>query len=243
MWVSRITPQNGPRVATCLALGLLMALVGGCVTPHGMRAHYAYFQAADAYDPWSPKITGWQSREARVSDTDELRAPASVSGAPEAVSGKGGDLRAKYFAYRAERKRTMARELTDWIQDQAKQHYVADGPVDHWATLEDTLRTNGDDCDGLELLVYHFLLDLGFGEDEVFRSIVYRPSDGQHHMVTLWFEDANDPWVLDPTGAMTTRMIRMSDAPQWVPLKVFNEQREFTVQRRPLERPVQVTQR
>ena len=57
------------------------------------------------------------------------------------------------------------------------------------STLEETLRNDGDDCDGLELLVFQGLRDLGFDDDEVFRAIVYRPDDGQHHMVTLWFED------------------------------------------------------
>nr|MCS5619891.1 hypothetical protein [Myxococcota bacterium] len=84
-------------------------------------------------------------------------------------------------------------------------------------------------CDGLELLVYHALRDLGFAENEVYRAIVYRPSDGQHHMVTLWFEDREDPWVIDPTGAMTTGMPLMSSMPEWVPLKVFSQDVEYTV--------------
>ncbi len=141
-----------------------------------------------------------------------------------------GSLRTKYFSFRAERKRTMARETADWIQQEAKKHYLADGPIDHWATLEETLARNGDDCDGLELLVYHILRDLGFRKDEVFRAIVFRPSDGQHHMVTLWFEQADDPWVIDPTGAMTSGMPRMSEVPEWAPLKVFSETEEFTVE-------------
>jgi hypothetical protein len=35
--------------------------------------------------------------------------------------------------------------------------------------------------------------------------------------------------VIDPTGAMTTGMPRMSSMPDWVPLKVFTEDRDFTV--------------
>jgi len=140
-------------------------------------------------------------------------------------------LRGKYRDFRVEHKRLVARDFAAWIQEQARQHYVADGPIDHWATLEETLQRNGDDCDGLELLTFHGLRDLGFGENEVFRSIVYRPSDGQHHMVTLWFEDPNDPWVIDPTGAMTAGMPRMSQLPAWVALKVFSETAEYTVRR------------
>ena len=97
-------------------------------------------------------------------------------------------------------------------------------------TLEETFEANGDDCDGLELLSYNFLRDLGFAETEVYRAIVYRRSDGQHHMVTLWFEQPEDPWVIDPTGAMTSGMPRMSEVPGWAPLKVFSETEEFTVE-------------
>ena len=138
------------------------------------------------------------------------------------------DLRSKYFSFRKQRKRNMALEVASWIQGEAKQHYVPDGPIDHWATLEETLASNGDDCDGLELLVYHFLRDLGFRDDEVFRAIVYRPSDGQHHMVTLWFDTPDDPFVIDPTGAMTSGMPRLSEVPGWVPLKLFTDEVEFT---------------
>jgi hypothetical protein len=48
-------------------------------------------------------------------------------------------------------------------------------------------------------------------------------------MVTLWFEDADDPWVIDPTGAMTLGMPRMSELGDWVPIKVFSESLEYTV--------------
>jgi hypothetical protein len=78
-------------------------------------------------------------------------------------------------------------------------------------------------------LSFHFLLDLGFRPDEVYRAIVFRASDGQHHMVTLWFESPDDPWVIDPTGAMTGGMPRLSDLPGWAPLKLFTEQAEYTV--------------
>jgi len=71
--------------------------------------------------------------------------------------------------------------------------------------------------------------EFGFGADEVYRAVVFRPSDGQHHMVTFWFEDADDPWVIDPTGAMTSGMPRMSQVPEWSPLKVFSEDDDFSV--------------
>lgn len=228
----------GPRLAPIAAAGTLVLALGcGCAAPDGPSSSYSYFELPDARDPWTPKISGWQSREREVPSLEDLRAPAPVSdsGAREQhASADGTDLRAKYFAFRSDRKRALARELAGWIQSQAPDHYRADGPLDHWATLEETLAENGDDCDGLELLAYHFLRDMGFPEDEVFRAIVYRPEDGQHHMVTLWFETARDPWVIDPTGAMAEGMPRMSEVSGWVPLKVFSEDQEYTVQKREL---------
>ncbi len=224
-------------------MGLALAfLMGGCATPPGATfagpvemAHYRYFRRPAPSDPWSLKIASWQRRELAQPGIEELRAPASVSGSGEVRGAvpvaKAGDLRAKYFGFRASQKRAMAEELVRWMQGMAKSHYVPDGLVDHWATLEETLAANGDDCDGLELLAYHFLRDLGFRESEVYRAIVFRPQDGQHHMVTLWFESPDDPWVLDPTGAMTAGMPRMSERSEWVPLKLFSETEEYTVER------------
>jgi predicted transglutaminase-like cysteine proteinase len=200
---------------------------------------YDYFALPASDDAWSPKISGWQERE-------RSRTDVAVSGSPASVSGSGSpsapgaattpDLRTKLERFRADQRRATAREIASWIQLQARQHYVPDGPVDHWATLRETLARGSEDCDGLELLVNDLLRELGFSADEVFRAIVYRPADGQHHMVTLWFEDQNDPWVIDPTGAMTTGMPRMSELRDWVPLKVFSETREFTVREASVER-------
>jgi len=232
----------GRTLAGVAALCAGAALSGGCVgvgagTPP--VSGYAYFAEPDPEDPWSPKIAGWQSRERATPVEEHASTPASVSGAaaePARETTEAG-LRAAYLEFRAERKRELARSTASWIQEQAQSHYVEDGPIDHWATLEGTLRRNGDDCDGLELLVNHTLRDLGFSDDEIFRAVVYRPRDGQHHMVTLWFEDADDPWVIDPTGAMTTGMPRMSAVEGWVPLKVFSEDEEYTVRREEDPRP------
>ena len=228
-------PTQGPwSVVRALLAGVAITLAWGCASSLYGGVAFDYFAAPDSSDPWSRKIEFWQARERadRRNGADSALAPAAVAGPGQgdlAAEAGAGDLKSKYDSFRSERKQATARELADWIQEQARQHYVADGPVDHWATLEETFRGNGDDCDGLELLSYNFLRDLGFAENEVYRSIVYRRSDGQHHMVTLWFEDADDPWVIDPTGAMTSGMPRMSELPDWVPLKVFSHDEDFTV--------------
>jgi len=213
------------------AIALAIALGSGCTGTFSGAVGYRYFAHPDRNDPWSRKIRFWQERERAERGGDTVTGPAAVAGPGEAESEVAGveNLASKYASFRSERKRELARELADWIQQQARQHYVPDGPVDEWATLEETLRNNGDDCDGLELLVFNFLRDLGFAKDEVYRAIVFRRSDQQHHMVTLWFEDPSDPWVIDPTGAMTAGMPRMSELPDWTPLKVFSDDEDFTV--------------
>jgi len=219
---------------------VLLAVLGvaigwGCSGQVHIWSQYDFFSAPDSNDPWSEKIGYWQARERAdrrsgvtpLSESD----PGAVVGAGPSVEATGDaeSLEAKYAAFRRESKRAMAREMAGWIQEQSRQHYIPDEVVDDWATLDATLRNNGDDCDGLELLVLNGLRDLGFDRSEVYRAIVYRRSDGQHHMVTLWFEELDDPWVIDPTGAMTSGMPRMSDLPEWTPIKVFSEDEEFTV--------------
>jgi hypothetical protein len=223
--MGRILLVRGAALAVAIA-------AGGCAfQTAGAWMGYRFFAPPAADDPWTGKIRGWQARERAIGDTEALAsAPASVSqrGADAGERLTLGDLRAKYFAFRREQKREIAAQAAAWIQREARSHYRPDGPIDHWATLGETLDRNGEDCDGLELLVYHLLRDMGFRDDEVVRAIVLRPSDGQHHMVTLWFESPDDPWVIDPTGAMTSGMPRLSEVPGWVPLKLFTETAEFS---------------
>jgi len=229
--MGKSTRRLGAKAAFGLALAVWFGW--GCAGVFTGPYAYRYFAQPPVDDAWGHKIAVWQAREQaeQRAPGSEVPTPAVASGADsEAPADRPADLRAKYADFRQQSKRALAIELADWIQKQAKQHYIADGPIDHWATLEETFRTNGDDCDGLELIVYHLLRDLGFSEDEVFRAIVYRRSDNQHHMVTFWFEDPNDPWVIDPTGAMSMGMPRMSAVPGWAPLKVFSEDRNFNAE-------------
>ena len=228
---------GGSRLA---AVCLVLALGPGCATELlSYPSVYDYFAAPRSDDPWMRKIGQWQERERWERGDEVAPAPAAVAGASGVAPGVErpiGDLRTEFDAFRAAQRRSLARDLALWIQAQARDHYVPDGPIDRWATLAETLAGNGDDCDGLELLVYRILREFGFESDEVYRAIVVRPADGQHHMVTLWFEDRGDPWVIDPTGAMTTGMPRISEVPGWKPLKIFSDAERFTVESIPLAR-------
>jgi hypothetical protein len=159
---------------------------------------------------------------------DAAARPAAVAGQPAAPP----DRRARGDTRRAFRAGGTPRAgPRPWIRAVAGSLYpTAHRPLGQLTKLDG----NGDDCDGLELLVYSMLREFGFAEDEVYRAIVVRPSDGQHHMVTLWFEERSDPWVIDPTGAMTSGMPHMSEVPGWHPLKVFGAEASFTVERLPV---------
>lgn len=214
---------TSPRIGRLLGGGLLaLALqVSGCAAPGGPEG-YDYFARPDRRDPWSLQILRWQVR-ARADVAAEPPRPAPLPAADP------DDLGSSYRSFVAERKRALVLEVAHWAQNQGARHYVADDGIDYWPTLREILARNGDDCDGLELLTYYLLRDLGFRD--VYRAIVWRPSDDQHHMVTLWFEQPGDPRVIDPTGAMTLGAPRMSEVRGWVPLKVFDESREYTVRR------------
>jgi hypothetical protein len=219
------------QLRVIVSLALAASSLHGCAhVPASALApgRFAYFTSPAPDDPWTPKIVGWQQRE-RAAQLDLTIAPASVSGAGEsAPAAEAASLRVKLAEFRRAQQRRQAQEVAAWVQENARSHYRPDGAFDHWATLEETLATDGDDCDGLELLAFNLLRELGFAEDEVFRAIVFRAEDGQHHMVTLWFENPDDPWVIDPTGAMTRGMPRLSEVPGWKPLKVFDGARDFT---------------
>ena len=232
--------RRRPGVRRLCALFAALALGGGCASAiPALPTEWAYFSSPHSDDPWMRKIAQWQERERWDLGGAPAPGPAAVAGSGTGAAEPGPsprDLRSDYDAFRGAQRRSLARDLARWSQREAEDHSGPDGPVDRWATLAETLDANGDDCDGLELLVYRMLREFGFGQDEVFRAIVVRPEDGQHHMVTLWFEDRGDPWVIDPTGAMTSGMPRMSEVPGWEPLKIFSEDERYTVEHRPLAR-------
>jgi hypothetical protein len=218
----RYTPRI---VIASAALGCAAAGCAGMGKPAFPR--YRFFVAAEPGDVWFEKVRDWQQRE--------------VGGRPDVVrraaepDPRSGLLSKKFRAFADEEKRQLARRFVAWSQEQAMQHYRFDERQDlagdDWPSSKDLFDRNGDDCDGLDLIAYNLLLDLGFREDEIYRAVIRRDLDGEFHMVTLWFEDPEDPWVLDTTGAMTMRMRRISDLPGWTPAVVFNASGHYTVRK------------
>lgn len=200
-------------------LALFSLALGSCVTPGSVVRHYSWFEAPAARDPWRQPILHWQLRaraDAKPVQSVETRA---LDSQPE--------LAGAYAAFRLEQRHLQAKSVAEWIQSQARQHFVPDPGIDIWPTAHEVLEAGGDDCDGLAFLAHELLMELGFEPDELYLAIVRRRSDSLHHMVGLWFDDGADPWIIDPTGAMTTEMVRMSSMEGWDPLAIFSETEHF----------------
>jgi len=199
-----------------LATIAILAVGTGCASMGAPApSSTQYFGAARHDDGFGRKISEWQQR-ADVPQGTTVRASVSATNA-------------NFAAFATERRQNIARNLVAWTQKKAATNYREDGNVDHWATLSETLQRGQEDCDGFELLIFNGLRQAGFDTSKVYRAIVVEGSTLQHHMVTLWFEDPSDPWVLDPTGAMTPTLVKMSDAPHWAALRIFNENTQHTV--------------
>jgi hypothetical protein len=211
------------------SLGLAIAVLGLAFLSCAGNAAFVppvtrdFFVQSPREDPWNAKIRNWQSRH----QLDQL----AVTDRKPADSKLGEE----YARFEIEMRRKVAAETVAWIQDESRRHYVPDGETDHWATLSEVIASDGDDCDGLDLMTFLLLRKLGFSKDEIFRSIVVDRETGQHHMVTLWFEssDRRDPWVLDPTGVVTSQLVRLSQVPKWSPIEMFDEARHYRVEESP----------
>ncbi len=214
-----------PRIG--LALMALCGFALACASPPRPEVSFRFFVAAEPGDVWFEKIRQWQGREVEGNPAEIRR-----SALPDARSGL---LREKFRAFADEEKRALARRFVAWAQEQAMQHYRFDDRQDlegdDWPTTRDFFERNGDDCDGIDLISYNLMLDLGFPEEQIYRAVIRRDRDGEFHMVTLWFDGPDDPWVIDTTGAMTMKMRRLSELPGWTPAVIFNANAHYTVRK------------
>jgi hypothetical protein len=205
-------------------VSLCSLLLTSCLTSRALApAELDFFGRPSAANPWSAKISNWQARH---------RADAAAQGQ---WRDDASDLADAYAGFVDDTRRRIVADAVRWVQARSRQHYRADGDHDHWATLGEVIDSGADDCDGLDLLTFVLLRRLGFGADEMFRAIVVEKGSGQHHMVTLWFERGSeqDPYLLDPTGVVTSKLVRLSDVPNWDPIELFDETQHFAVKARP----------
>lgn len=216
------------------AVGLAGCFALACASPTGSspgQSGFAFFsQPRPQADPWFVKVRDWQHRERR--DRGE-----TSFGDAETLRRKrhSGELRFKMGRWETTERLSIARRVADWAQGESRRHYRFDPPTDAasdpWPTTKELLETNGDDCDGLDLIAYELLRQFGFPPDQLYRAIVRRNRDGANHMVTLWFDEGDDPWVIDSLGAVSIKLRRFSELPGWTPTALFNERDQYTPRR------------
>jgi predicted transglutaminase-like cysteine proteinase len=198
-----------------LAVTLAGLALAGCAATNGAMPAYRFVEGPRPLDPAHAKIAAWQQRE-RAAEPGESVMDATL----------GADWSRFVLAER----RAQVERVASWIQDEAQQRYVPDSVIDRWPTSAEVFASQGDDCDGLELLALHALRALGFPDEALFRAVIERPDDGVQHMVTLWFETPGDPVVIDPTGFATKHVLPLSTLAGWTPRAIFTEQAEFRVE-------------
>lgn len=110
--------------------------------------------------------------------------------------------------------------LVKFVQKLSKRHYVSDGEgLDEWPTLAEVMTRGEDDCDGLDLLIYWAMRDAGA---DVERVVFYSPLKRMAHIVTVWYSPEGKRYVLDSTGAMSSRMRPVSFFPSWAAVSTFS---------------------
>jgi hypothetical protein len=225
-------PRPQTPILACCAIALACVLGLGCASMAPSQSRYRFFtQPEPERDPWYEKVARWQERE-----REDLPGATLADAAAVREAGPYSRLlRIKMGRWESHQRLALAKQLAKWAQAESRRHYRFD-PItsqadDPWPTTKDLLDTNGDDCDGLDLIAYKLMREFGFPSDRLFRAIVRRDRDGANHMVTLWFEDRDDPWVIDAIGAATSSVRRFSNLPGWTPTKVFNEREQYTPRR------------
>ena len=226
-----------PPLVLALVGAFMGALAAGCASNQPPAARFHYFgEAQRGDDLWYDKVEQWQARE--TGDRPHEALPDA-----EAVRAAGlftGLLRNQMGRWEIDERHALASRIAEWSQGESRRHYRFDPPTsaedDQWPTTKNLLDNDGDDCDGLDLIAYKLMREFGFPPDQLFRAVLRRDRDGANHMVTFWFEDPDDPWVIDSVGAVTQKVRHFSEVPGWTPTVVFNEHAQYTPQRlRPME--------
>jgi hypothetical protein len=213
-----------PRCARFALASLVCALplFAACVVVPAKPAFRMFEPAPD--DAWKPRIRAWQASE---------RLDARAGPDPTVPH---GPLAANFEEFtRALRAEIVARTVA-WAQSQAGLYYRDDANGDLWPTFAQVLAAGGDDCDGLDLLVFRTLRSVGFAPGEIYRAVIADVESGEHHMVTLWFDrqGATDPIVLDATGWVAMKPVPLSQLRRWHPVALFDETEQFRAQPLPV---------
>ena len=125
-------------------------------------------------------------------------------------------MRVKLFKELNTPEYTRMSAISDITQEIAKYFYHSETGKEQFQTIKDVLQEGGGDCDSIERIAHHLLLQAGIDKGQIKRGIIYKSGAPFNHMVTFVFEgNSNDPWVIDSTGAATEKVIKMSEVKDW----------------------------
>ena len=198
---------------------------------------YNYFESVNLDSAYYSKIVDWQRRVTKEGSLDLVVLNKVNSNNAIGKYNLLNDYMHYLDEIKNERYKGVYQQVENfsrWFQEMSIIYFVHDGngntDMDYWETFGETLSTNGDDCDGLSNIPYDFLQRIGISKEEVYKGILRK--DSERHMVILWFDRKDNPLVIDPTGASTKKVKRLSELiPLWIPERVFSEDKSYNVGR------------
>jgi hypothetical protein len=225
-WFRELSSQRGPALAISIA-----AVALGCASAPTVQ-RFELFGDVPEGDVFGSAIQRWQASTQLESLRIEIAALREEMGQkPPRLDDiePNSPLGRAYASFTSELRHQLVLDTLSWVQLRSGLYYWPDGKVDEWPILREVLDRGGDDCDGMDLLTFSLLRRLGFGNGEIYRAIVRNRETDAHHMVTLWFETGreHDPWLLDSTGEITSRVLPLSFHSDWEPVRLFDEQSAY----------------
>jgi len=129
-------------------------------------------------------------------------------------------------------KHKILRGINNWVNRNIQ--YASDkevwGKIDYWPTTREMKEIRREDCDGQAIAKYGLLKEVGFPLEELALVIgMVMDATGRFssmHMVCCWYENEDDPWVLD-NGALGygDDIWKGSQIANFKPLVAFNEEK------------------
>ncbi|MBW2714022.1 MAG: hypothetical protein JRC77_09760 [Deltaproteobacteria bacterium] len=204
----------------------------GCASIAPARSFEFFVEATPENQPWYDKIQDWRERS-NADPNSPVGLPATVLSGELTELDPIPPLWPRFNQFHREYQLELVRRINAWSQHWAFRHYIKDIDEsvenDPWPTFSELLEQDGDDCDGLSLLNYELLLLFGFDRNKVYRAVVQRNSDGVNHMIVLWFQSENDPWVIDITRSTSGTVEPISKMHGWQPVAMFNREGIYNI--------------
>lgn len=100
------------------------------------------------------------------------------------------------------------------------------GKVEHWPTTTEADKVLFEDCDGFAVAKYSRARYAGIPIDQLALTICNYTPTGEGHMVLAWWDNPDDPWIMDN---IDPDMLRSSQRTDLQPIEAFNEERRWII--------------